>query len=397
MKAKVLQKNIPNEWSATTLGSVASVNPRSEIKLDNDSAVGFISMADVSNDGRVEHVQERLLKDVKKGFTVFEPRDVLLAKITPCLENGKGGLVPSTYKLFFGSTEFHVLRASDKIIPEYIFQIINQLSFRRVAERNMKGSAGQKRVPREFLENFGIKLPPVEEQKKIAEILGSVDDEITKTEEIILKTEELRKGLVQKILGKPQKDWTSTTLGKITNHKSIKNSKNDIKRVVSVTKYFGIVNSLDYFKKQVFSKNISSYKIIDPGDFAYATIHLDEGSIGFLNSEDSAVLSPMYTVFSIDEQKVDRNFLYMVLKSHDFINIYKTIGLGSIDRRRSVSYEKFSKIPIVLPPLNEQQKVTEIISSIDQKILFEKKLKENLTVLKKGLMQDLLTGKVRTI
>jgi type I restriction enzyme S subunit len=71
--------------------------------------------------------------------------------------------------------------------------------------------------------------------------------------------------------------------------------------------------------------------------------------------------------------------------------------LGSIDRRRSVSYEKFSKIPIVLPPLNEQQKVTEIISSIDQKILFEKKLKENLTVLKKGLMQDLLTGKVRTI
>ena len=117
--------------------------------------------------------------------------------------------------------------------------------------------------------------------------------------------------------------------------------------VYSVTKYDGFVRSLDYFKKQVFSRDLSSYKIVRKGEFAYSTIHLDEGALGLLEDKE-ALISPMYTTFQVDES-VDRQYIAYLLKSPDLVAQYSLIGQGSINRRKSVAFSSLAELEVFTP------------------------------------------------
>tara|TARA_B100001989_G_C24523747_1_gene457379 strand:- start:381 stop:1550 length:1170 start_codon:yes stop_codon:yes gene_type:complete len=144
--------------------------------------------------------------------------------------------------------------------------------------------------------------------------------------------------------------------------------------VYSVTKYDGFVRSLDYFNKQVFSRDLSTYKIVKKGEFAYSTIHLDEGSIA-LFKEDEALISPMYTVFKVDES-VDNVYLDCLLSSDLLLNKYGLIGQGSINRRKTVPFSSFSELEVRVPSIYEQKKIAKILLGIDtEKELFIKKKK----------------------
>ncbi|MEQ1529207.1 MAG: N-6 DNA methylase [Methylococcales bacterium] len=136
--------------------------------------------------------------------------------------------------------------------------------------------------------------------------------------------------------------------------------------VLSVTKHNGFVQSSTYFKKRVFSEDTSNYKLVERGQFAYSTIHLDEGAIGYLDDCDSGVISPMYKVFrlKVDEDVIHPAFLYRILKSSAFIKKYKNIGKGSVKRRKSVSFETFAEISIPIPPKPIQKKVVELIDAV---------------------------------
>ncbi len=269
--------------------------------------------------------------------------------------------------------------------------------------------AGQPNISQGIIKELQIPLPPLKEQEKIADILSSADDKIDAIVSQIQKAEILKKGLLQKLLsegighsefkdselGKIPLGWEVVELGDFSTSISKKNKDNQITDVVSVTKYNGIVNSLEYFKKKVFSDNISTYKIIERNQFAYATIHLDEGSIGYLNICDIAVLSPMYSVFKVDFEKVNREFFYSLIKSHKMIKIYEHIGLGSVERRKSISFNIFKKIKIPLPPLKEQKQIAEILSTSDEKLEVLRAKKQKYETLKKGLLQKLLSGEIR--
>jgi type I restriction enzyme S subunit len=119
---------------------------------------------------------------------------------------------------------------------------------------------------------------------------------------------------------------------------------------------------LDYFKKQVFSRDLSSYKIVRKGEFAYSTIHLDEGALGLLADEE-ALISPMYTTFEVDAS-VERQYLAYLLKSPNLINQYGLIGQGSVNRRKSVPFSSLAELEVFIPPLPEQKKIAEILSGI---------------------------------
>jgi len=129
--------------------------------------------------------------------------------------------------------------------------------------------------------------------------------------------------------------------------------------VLSVTKHQGFVESGKYFKKRVFSEDTSDYKIVERGQFAYSTIHLDEGAIGHLGNRDAGVISPMYKVFrlKVSEDEVRSEFLFRILKSPTFVEKYKNLGKGSIKRRKSVAFDKFGSISVPLPPDDVQLKV----------------------------------------
>ncbi len=154
-----------------TLSAYVEVNPRLDTsKLDADSVVGFIPMQAVADGATGEYtVTPRLLGEVSKGYTPFINGDILWAKITPCMQNGKSCLVDGLPNdIGFGSTEFHVLRVrAAGISGEFVREFVSQATLRRVSTYAFTGSAGQQRVPAAFLENLPFPELPVERQNEI--------------------------------------------------------------------------------------------------------------------------------------------------------------------------------------------------------------------------------------
>lgn len=143
------------------LGEICIINPRKDKKLELDINVSFFPMDKIFEDGRYTELPIRPYVEVSKGFTYAEEGDVIFAKITPCMENGKGMILKNlANKVGFGSTEFHVLRpVENTTTSEYLYVLLSLPQFRIEAAKNMTGTGGQRRVPTSFLSDFKI-LPP---------------------------------------------------------------------------------------------------------------------------------------------------------------------------------------------------------------------------------------------
>lgn len=167
------RNGLPEGWALSTLAEVCHVNPpkprRDEVEPTTE--VTFVPMPAVDADsGTIAAPQIRQFSDVRSGFTAFRENDVIMAKITPCMENGKAAVARGLrHGLGFGSTEFHVLRSRGAVLPEYVYHFIRRPSFRSTAEMEMTGSVGQKRVPTSFIGSAELPIPPLAEQKRIAD------------------------------------------------------------------------------------------------------------------------------------------------------------------------------------------------------------------------------------
>ncbi|ADU32516.1 restriction endonuclease subunit S [Evansella cellulosilytica] len=188
---------IPKDWELKRIDDVCNINPQKEKIADTDTEISFLTMEDISNDAKIINLRERKYSEVSSGFTSFRENDVIVAKITPCFENGKGALAQNLKNsIGFGSTEFHILRAKDEVLPKYIYYHTTNKLFRTLGEWNMTGSAGQKRVPKEFLEGFKIGIPPLTEQRKIVEILDGLENVISNIESNIKNTKKVKEELL---------------------------------------------------------------------------------------------------------------------------------------------------------------------------------------------------------
>jgi type I restriction enzyme S subunit len=167
-------------WAPVTLGQIATINPPKPkyTELSEDDAVGFVPMAAVDEvTGCVADVEPRPLGALRsKSYRTFAPGDVLFAKITPCMENGKAAVVPELPNQHgFGSTEFHVFRPGPDVEPAFLWRFLRRKSFRTEAERHMTGSVGQLRVPVDFLRETQLLLPPLAVQQRLVESLERLD------------------------------------------------------------------------------------------------------------------------------------------------------------------------------------------------------------------------------
>ena len=166
-------------WGLVPLGSTCNINPKKSLdsRLVSGAMVSFVPMPAVTEHGEIDATAIKEYDEVKTGFTYFAENDVLFAKITPCMENGKGAVAKGLHNgIGFGSTEFHVLRPiSGKTDPYWIYTLTAFSQFRMDAASNMTGSAGQRRVPASFLENFRVSLPPIALQEQFAAFVEQTD------------------------------------------------------------------------------------------------------------------------------------------------------------------------------------------------------------------------------
>lgn len=209
-----------NDAAIAKLSDVAELNPRLKAKLPPDEAVAFIPMAALSSESAGIVAEEiRPYSEVAKGYTPFQDKDVLVAKITPCFENGKIGQANLSRSMGFGSTEFHVIRPfPGRADPRYLMHYLRQDYILAEGERKMTGSAGQRRVPEHFLANLAVPLPAVSEQRRIAAILDQANALRAKRRAALAQIGEMAQAVFVEMFGNDQEIehlWAVKPLGKI--------------------------------------------------------------------------------------------------------------------------------------------------------------------------------------
>ena len=188
-------------WGITTLGKCCELNPKRDKCISDDVLVSFVPMPAVSEQGQIDCSALKSYAEVKKGFTYFAENDVLFAKITPCMENGKGAIAKGLSNgIGAGSTEFHVLRPIDNTSNPYWLYIITMFdSFRKEARKVLTGTGGQLRVPIGFLENYQLSLPPFALQKEFEEFVKQSDKSKFAAQQTLKELTDAQKALMKKI------------------------------------------------------------------------------------------------------------------------------------------------------------------------------------------------------
>lgn len=396
---------IPDEWEIKRLGSITTkigsgVTPRGGESVYKKEGRIFLRSQNIGwgtlllND--VAYIDETTHQ--KQSSTEVQEGDILL-NITGA---SIGRSAVADKRVDKGNVNQHVciIRLRDNILPYYINAYILSYQGQRAID-SFQAGGNRQGLNFEQISTFYIPIPPLFEQKTIASVLSIWDKAIEKQTTLIEKLEVRKRGLIQQLLtGKKrlpgfEGKWKICKIKEIAQEISLKNRTHKKLIVLSCTKYEGLVPSLEYFGRQIFSNDISNYKIVPQYHFAYATNHIEEGSIGYQATYTEALISPMYTVFKIYEHIINNTFLYVLLKTPIYISEYKKRMEGSINRRGGLKWNEFSNISVKTPPIEEQIAIVNFIIAIDREIIFEKNKLQQLKNEKKGLMQVLLTGKKR--
>ena len=381
-------KNLPSGWSRYELGEICKISSSKFDPTKNSEVKKCIELEHLSQKtgqilGFISSSEQKSIKNE------FKTGQILYGKLRPYLQK-------FCQAKFDGvcSSEIWVLQGK-KVTNDFLFYLVQSDKFNQIA--NKTSGTKMPRADWEYMSEMPFFIPLEPEQEKIAEILSTWDEAINLTINLIESKKQFKKALMQNLLTAkirfPQfkDEWKEIKLGNFLEEKSERNTKN-IDLILSVTNKFGFVTQVEYFDKSVASDNTANYKIVRKGNFAYNPSRINVGSIALLESYEIGILSPMYVVFEC-LKNLDNRFLKFWFQSHSFMgNLFKYLA-GSV--RESLNFNDMKTISIKLPNLKEQQKIAEVLTACDDEInLLNLKL-ENLKKQKQGLMQKLLSGKVR--
>ncbi len=329
-------------------------------------------------------------------------------------EVGRCAVWEGKIKPCFYQKALHRLRSLDG--KENVYYVMYYLHL-AVTSPRMVFYTGQTSISHftcEQLLKFPLALPPLPEQKKIAEILSTWDEAIKQTRKLIDTKKRRKKAFMQQLLtGKKRlpgfaksqhrksyrffdlpEDWKCPPIREIAEEYSERNANSDDFTVLSCSKHLGFVESSEYFGKQVFSDDRSNYKIIRRGCFGFPSNHIEEGSIGLLLTHDIGLVSPIYTVFRCDGSVIPE-YLYALFKTDTFRHIFAVSTNASVDRRGSLRWKEFSMIRVPQPSIGEQRAIADALKTVNEEIIQHEKKLAVLEKQKRGLMQKLLTGEMR--
>ena len=253
-------------------------------------------------------------------------------------------------------------------------------------------------------EQLLLPWPPTEaDQRAIATALSDVDALLGGLDRLIAKKRDLKQAAMQRLLtGKTRLagfsgEWETKRLSEIALPVSEKNTDGMRLPVLTCSKHFGFMDSLSFFKNQVFSHDLSTYKVIRREEIGYPANHIEEGSIGLQNIYDIALVSPIYVVFRVT-QNVSSFFLHRLLKLDSYRQRFKTATTSSIDRRGSLRWPAFSEITVKLPATKiEQIAIATVVADMERELAVLEARRNKTHDLKQAMMQELLTGKTRLV
>ena len=395
---------IPKEWEVKRLGDIAEISSgttplRAKLIFYKNGIIHWVKTTDLNN-GLLTNTEELISKEAleQTSLKLLQKGTVLVAMYGGFNQIGRTAIlgIPATI-----NQALSALVCKEHTKAKYVLEWLNF----RVNDWKKLAASSRKdpNITRNDVAKFPIIIPPICEQRAIIAVLQLWDTAIEKQSELIAKLKLRKRALMQQLLtGKKRLpgfsgEWKRVSLKSFATEVSVKNKENKNYNVLSCTKYDGLVPSLEYFGKQIYSNDLGNYKIVPMHHFAYATNHIEEGSIGYQSKYEYGLISPMYTVFKTDKDVIDDIFLFAVLKSHHLTYLYQSMMEGSINRRGGIRWDSFSTIKIDLPPLNEQKAISAFLKDADKEIELANEKLARLQSQKRGLMQQLLTGKKRII
>jgi type I restriction enzyme S subunit len=402
-KKQFYNTEIPEDWEIRRLEDIGSFTKGKGILKDQVVQNGYPCV----RYGEIYTTYDFTIKDFKSYITeettteskLIKQGDILFAGSGETAEEiGKSIAYIGTKKAYAGG-DVIILSPNIDVSSECLVYMLES-KFSRKQRRVLGQGNSVVHIYSSDLAKLKIPLPPLPEQKAIASVLSTWDDAIHKTEQLIAQKELRKKWLMQELLtGKKRLDgfeekWREVHIRDVAQEVSKRNKNDKQLTVLSCTKYDGLVPSLEYFGRKIFSDDVSTYKIVPKNHFAYATNHIEEGSLGYQNILDEALISPMYTVFKTDES-INDDYFYKLPKSHPLVYQYQNRMEGSIDRRGGLRWDSFSIIKIKIPIFQEQTAITQVLQAADKEITLLRAKADNLREQKKGLMQMLLSGKKR--
>ena len=387
---------IPGDWQRLPFSEAVEINPRRTVAKGTPTP--FVDMAALPAETR--RVHPRRVKPVGPGGSRFVNGDTLFARITPCTENGKTGLVGclSTGEVATGSTEFIVLGPRPELtLPAYVYYLAKNPAFRSFAISQMTGTSGRQRVPASVFDDFEVELPPLPEQRKIAAILSSVDNAIEKTQAVIDQARIVKRGLLQVLLEGERDTWRASTLGSLAqvNPEQL-GSRTDPDYLleyldISAIEQPGVIGDTRTLRFE--DAPSRARRVVREGDILVSTVRPYLRNFARVRQAlDNLVVSTGYAVVRPGDG-VDGRFLYQQILSSGFVEYLKPRMSGS--NYPAVTAHDVRAYPLFLPPLPEQRKTAAILSGMDDAIEKTREFIDQAQIVKRGLMSVLLTGALR--
>lgn len=386
-------------WETMKLSEVCLIDPsRKELNgIDKDLDVSFGMMADLG-----EHVREFTPKETKKisevtkgGYSYFKNEDVLLAKMTPCFENGKSGIALNLENgIGFGSTEFYVLRSNGKILPDLIYHVISSDKFLNDGQYSLVGTTGRRRLLKHFVESYEIPLPPLDEQQRIVELFQSIEQAIVHAEgqeENLLK---LKNQLLRELLDERKQFGNYLTAKDFEIVKFEDIAINISERVEPKDTELDIYVGLEHLD----SDDLVIRRKGKPEDVIGTKLKIFKGDIIFGKrraylrkvavSDFEGIVSAHSMVLRANGENIEKDFLPYFMQSDEFMNRAVQISEGSLSP--TIKWKTLAQQEFILPKREKQAKLIDMFKQFDEARELIRQQKETLKKLKQKLLNEIL-------
>ena len=319
--------------------------------------------------GTIANPEVKVLGELRKGFTPFRDDDVIFAKITPCMENGKSAVARGLVNgLGFGSTEFHVIRCGPRVLPEWVWYFLRQRSVKEEARRHFRGSAGQQRVPADFLKQLAIPIPGVEEQRRIVRHIKECMERVDEVQALRHKAHIEAQSLLPSVLNDVERryGWSRLPIGCVLtgtrNGRSVRASSDGANgRVLTLTAVRGVNLDVDACKAVRLDQELASKYQVHANDVFVSRSNTRElvglSSIAAGPVPSSTIYPDLLIKLQPDTSRVVPRFLAFILRCPSVRKQIQDRATGTSQSMVKISGRRLREVMIPLPSPEEQRQV----------------------------------------
>jgi len=398
-----------NGWPAKALGSVCQIKPpkgEARERASVDDLVSFLPMEDLGIDKKfVEATQTRPFSAVEGSYTYFADGDVLLAKITPCFENGKLGIAEKLSNgIGFGSSEYIVFRPDETVGAEWLYYLLSRESFRLEGAARMSGAVGHKRVAKEFIESYPVPVPPLPEQQRIVGILDEAFEGIatamTHSERNLLSARALFASHLDSVVTSRGKGWVESTIGEDIHFidyrgRTPSKTKSGLRLITAKNVKMGFLQEtpIEFVAAQTYSAWMTR-GVPRRGDVLFTT-EAPLANVAQLDTDEKVVFAQRIIIMQPDASKLASTFLKYLLLSQPVQQRIRAKGTGATVKGIKASLLKGIEISYPKSHTEQEQIVAKLDALATETQRLESVYRQKLAALetlKESMLHQAFTG-----